>query len=811
MILTPLALYALTTILSVSPPAAGDPAGAGGRSLPADAPADAAEALRLTDEARSLRWCGMTHGLPETVVEACAAERELVDRIARLSSSPAEISGEVAISAAAALIRAGKYAGGLSLLDAAGADSTAGAAGRSQDALLMRALCLDRLERRADAAEAYGTYAARGGLLGDYALLLGSRCLARARGGEQAGLGFLDRLVTRWRHSPLWTEAALDLCGRYLAAHRYADCMELAERVSRETNAGGDKRTALYLMARAMEETGRSDEAEEIYWHIVRDYPSHRKAGVAFRALRRLVGARGGELTPERTYRGAVALSKTGNTREAYEAFDELADRGEGSPYWGESVREMAAISYRTKRYSDAVGLYRRLADAGEMRPDEAKLWIGKCWIRSGREERAFEILKEVGGGRGAPPVRAEALWEAGREMESLGRVEDAAEMYRTVADSLADAPLAESSCFRLGLCLYLVDELEGALDALNEAWNLSSADHQRAQVRYWEAKALEREGRTGEAEEALREAASYGPDVYYGARAAWVLDTGMRELTEQTFAPSRALEPADSVGSRAGGGACDAGAVGYPGRGAAFSTADPAVDPAGWHLCRGFRLLQWGDLDMGAREIKEAMESGYGRRDAVDALLFYGAYRQAMRIGGDAPPEHILGSGDGNAYVAFPLGFAGTVWRRCAEMGVDPFLSLAVIRQESRFDPGAVSWAGAYGLMQLMPTTAKRHAAKIGVRWRGASQILEPETNVRFGAMELRDLFEDFGRLPVVLAAYNAGPAKAKEWAALADDGDFDSYIELIGYSQTRDYVKLVIRDYLTFLRLYDPAWGPQ
>jgi tetratricopeptide (TPR) repeat protein len=811
MTLTPLAFYAFAILLSVRPAAAVDPGAAPWGGSQTAAPAGVAETLHLMEEARSLRWCGMTQGLPESVVEGSADEARLVDMIARASSNPGEISDAAAAAAAAALIRGGKYADGLRLLDACIAEGARGTRGSSQDAALMRALCLDRMGRRAEAAEAYGTYEARRGLLGDYALLLGSRCLARGGRSEQGGVDFLDRLVTRWRHSPLWGEAALELCGRYREAHRYADCIELAGTVSRETRGGSGKRTALYLMARAMEESDRSAEAEPIYWRIVRDYPAHRKAGVAFRALRRLVGARGGELTPEQMYHGAVALSNTGNTREAYEAFDELAARGAGSPYWGEAVRDMAGISYRTRRYADAVELYERLADAGEMSPDEARLWMGKCWIRSGKEERAFEILKEVGGGRGARSVRAEALWETGREMESLGRAEEAAEVYRFIADSLADAPLAQSSCFRLGFCLYLVDELEGAIDALNAAWNLSSANHQKAQARYWEAKALEREGRTGEAEEALKEAASYGPGVYYGARAAWVLDTGMHELRDQEFAPSRSPGPADTAGGGVGRHACAGAPPGYPGRGAISSIADPAVDPAGWHLCRGFRLLQWGDLDMGAREIREAMESGYGKKDAVDALVFYGAYSQAMRIAGDAPPQHIYGSGDGDAYVAFPLGFAKTVWRRGAELGIDPFLSLAVIRQESRFDPDAVSWAGAYGLMQLMPTTAKRHAAKAGVRWKGPSQILDPETNVRFGTMELHDLFEELGKLPVVLSAYNAGPAKAKEWAALADGVDLDSYIEMIGYSQTRDYVKLVIRDYLAFLRLYDPSWGPQ
>ncbi len=793
----------LAALLAAPPRAAGEQAGAPSDGASAEAPEGLREAVRRIDEARSLRWCGITHGLAGSVVEGFATEAALVDRIARLSSHPGDASEEADLSAAAALIRAGRYAEALKVLDGAGTEGDYG------DGVLMRALCLDRLDRHADAAEAYSAYAARGGLLGDYALLLGSRCLARGDGSEQASADLLDRLVSGWRHSPIWEDAALELCERYSEARRYGECIELAGVISREAREGGDRRTALYLMARALEESERTDEAESVYWRIVRDYPTHPKAGVAFRALKRLVGGRGAELTAEQMYKGAVALSKTGNARDAYRVFDDLAARGPGSPYWSEAVKEMARISYRMKRYTDAAEIYQRLAEAGAMSADEAGLWVGKCWIRSGREERAFDILKEIWRGRGSRSVRAEALWEAAREMESLGRVEDAAELYRIVADSLADAPQAPAACFRLAFCLYQVDELESALDALKAAWDQSGATHQKAQVRYWEAKTLEREGRSREAEEALREAASYGPGVYYGARAAWVLDTGMRELVEQEFALSPGGDPADSSGP-GGGGACADDAAGYPGRGAVWATADPAVDPTGWHICRGLRLFMWGEIDAGAREVREALRAGYGKRQALDILLFYGAYCQAMQVAGDTPPEHIYGSGDGEAYVAFPLGFAETVWRRSAEAEIDPFLALALIRQESRFDPDAVSWAGAYGLMQLMPTTAKRHAGKAGVRWRGSSQILDPEVNVRFGTMELRDLYEDLGKLPIVLAAYNAGPAKAKEWESLVDGKDLDSYIEMIGYSQTREYVKLVIRDYLAFLRLYDPSWGP-
>ncbi len=127
-----------------------------------------------------------------------------------------------------------------------------------------------------------------------------------------------------------------------------------------------------------------------------------------------------------------------------------------------------------------------------------------------------------------------------------------------------------------------------------------------------------------------------------------------------------------------------------------------------------------------------------------------------------------------------------------------EPALVLAVIRQESEFDPGAASHANAHGLMQLIPSTARAQAAREGMTYQ-RSALTDPHYNMTLGSAHLADLIDDFGGSYVLaIAAYNAGSANARSW--IADWGDPRSrsvdvvdWIELIPFTETRNYVQRV------------------
>lgn len=146
------------------------------------------------------------------------------------------------------------------------------------------------------------------------------------------------------------------------------------------------------------------------------------------------------------------------------------------------------------------------------------------------------------------------------------------------------------------------------------------------------------------------------------------------------------------------------------------------------------------------------------------------------------------------NYALRYPTPFAEHIRGRANHHTVDPALLYGLIRQESRFNPGATSPAGARGLMQVMPATASWLAKKIGISKPGDKALGEPATNVQLGSAYVRHLLDTLEQSPVLVAAgYNAGPRRAQRWR---DQKPLEGavYAESIPILETRDYVKKVL-----------------
>jgi soluble lytic murein transglycosylase len=128
---------------------------------------------------------------------------------------------------------------------------------------------------------------------------------------------------------------------------------------------------------------------------------------------------------------------------------------------------------------------------------------------------------------------------------------------------------------------------------------------------------------------------------------------------------------------------------------------------------------------------------------------------------------------------------------------GVDPFLVASLIRQESEFNPDAVSRKNAYGLMQLLPSTGKSLAKKDGERHFNTSELLDPSTNLRLGTRDLRASIDRYnGQVEYALAAYNAGDSPVHQWMATNNYKDIAEWVESIPYTETREYVEGILRN---------------
>jgi len=137
---------------------------------------------------------------------------------------------------------------------------------------------------------------------------------------------------------------------------------------------------------------------------------------------------------------------------------------------------------------------------------------------------------------------------------------------------------------------------------------------------------------------------------------------------------------------------------------------------------------------------------------------------------------------------------------------GVEAALALGIIRQESSFETSTVSPAGARGLMQLMPNTAGLVAHRLRLTVSVAALTADPGYNMQLGTTYLRDLLDEFdGVVPLAVAAYNAGPTRVQEWLRTNGDPragtvDMIDWIELIPFSETRNYVQRVIENQVTY-----------
>ncbi len=152
-----------------------------------------------------------------------------------------------------------------------------------------------------------------------------------------------------------------------------------------------------------------------------------------------------------------------------------------------------------------------------------------------------------------------------------------------------------------------------------------------------------------------------------------------------------------------------------------------------------------------------------------------------------------------------FPLPYRGELTADATSHGLDPYLVAGLIRQESEFDPAALSRANAYGLTQVRPGTGRQYARQAGLRRFSVQSLWQPAVNLKIGTLYLRSLLDQHGgRLEETLAAYNAGPARAAEWLAWGHYREPAEFVESIPFTETRDYVQAVLRNADIYRRLY-------
>jgi len=366
-------------------------------------------------------------------------------------------------------------------------------------------------------------------------------------------------------------------------------------------------------------------------------------------------------------------------------------------------------------------------------------------------------------------------------------------ELLSALPDDYPDGDMVPEGSFRLALRRLDKQDYQGAARVLERVLDNRFSLAARAadfagRERYFHARAL---AATGESERAL------------GEYEALIRDL---PLSYYMLSAYSALNTADAARARA----VLAGALAAVPSGPVVVTNRPEFSGLGFS--RALELFGVGDLENGARELDALGLADSSRPEILWGLsklyaeagsvkLSHAAARRAL----SAAPSTWPADAWLDAWkLAYPAPFQQIVLREAKRTGQNSALIYAIMREESAFDPDAESLADAYGLMQLIVPTAKSIARPLGLPADRAS-LKRPSVNIALGTGELARLANAFPENALLaIPAYNAGPGNPKRWLRERPNADFDLWVELIPYVETRRYVKRVLSSRAAYAFLY-------
>jgi soluble lytic murein transglycosylase len=156
-----------------------------------------------------------------------------------------------------------------------------------------------------------------------------------------------------------------------------------------------------------------------------------------------------------------------------------------------------------------------------------------------------------------------------------------------------------------------------------------------------------------------------------------------------------------------------------------------------------------------------------------------------------------------------YPLPYESALRREAAKQDFDPMFAAGLIRQESTFQADVVSYANAIGLMQLLPKTGKILAKQLKVRYK-KNMLFQPDYNLQLGMFYIANLVRLMGAPEYAAAAYNAGEERIAAWKAERNYEEVPELVESIPFTQTREYVQIVLRNAAVYRMIYGPSGAP-
>ncbi len=471
------------------------------------------------------------------------------------------------------------------------------------------------------------------------------------------------------------------------------------------------------------------------------------------------IARRRGRLSCKAHYDRAVVIARQRQQERAAEAFGEALDTCSAPEYRVRSLYRAAKAYQAAGVFREAIRLYGEVESefSAHSYADDARLHAARCHRALGNRDQFVEMLQSLPESYPAGDMRAEALWTLAHDALKRDNLAEARDVLRRYYEMFPQ----ESGWYAAGRSGYWLGRVEERL-----------GDREAGAMRY-------------------EQVIAGAPLTFYMVLAYNRLAAIDKQRAEQLIAK---LAPRNIRGK------------------ARFSQSLLEDFP---RLAAGVELHRLGLVSLARREFDALLAEPNLPPDVywlTAALLRKaGCFHQGREAAAKADKSWARRYPTGRDFVqwelAFPLAYEEEVNRAASQSGVEAALILAVMREESGFNPDVESWANAIGLMQLILPTARSMGRALGIR-ANRRTLRRPDVNIQLGTAYLAYLAEMFENHPVlVVAGYNAGEGAAGKWAKARPGDDIDIFIEEIPYDQTRGYTKRVIGTLATYLFLYSDA----
>lgn len=449
--------------------------------------------------------------------------------------------------------------------------------------------------------------------------------------------------------------------------------------------------------------------------------------------------------------------------------------------------------AFRTKQYVQAIKLLDRLSHF--QGNDPFVLYkTAQCLERMKFYKAAFIKYRDYLQRYPSGDFGDNILWDAGRRMEGKKNYPEAIRYFRWIAAKYPRESFADKAAFRIGYCFYKNREYDSTLQAMADFLKSFKESSLAESAPFWMAKTWEAKNNVDSAAFWHAKTIEGNRYSFYAFRSEEILKAMKRDSLLIAMKPQQSVTAAEF----------------YSMTETKRKSPKPGV-PAGYR--RGLMLIRCGLPLLALPELKESEGALSSDPQAYFRLLrlyevngfFYEAFRLSLRMMQRIKNADFARSPDELNKVFFPRYYGEAIDLECRKYGFDPLFIHSIIRQESTYDYKIVSPAGAIGLLQLMPATAAQVAKKMQLKF-APDSLFNPFYNLKVGIYHVIELMDRFNNSrELTLCAYNAGSAAASGWAQKNKDLEYDEFVEEIGYTETRNYVKKCMRNYFA----YQELWG--